>query len=388
VAVLSLTDRQIKKVLPRMGMFPRYARGMLTYVTKGRLVAVPFDLEALEVRGPAKPLLEEVSNDTVYGFAQVDFSAGGMLLYRRGRTEGLRTLEWMDASGKTVTVTSEPAYYLFPRVSPDGARLIWTANEGANADVWIHDVQRGGRARLTSGTGVNSYPVWSPDGQVVVFSAGGGGIYWTRADGAGRPLPLTETTTRMQLPSSFTPDGKRLVYSEHEEGRARIQTLPLQYEAGQLRPGRPELFLQISGTAPFPAFSPDGRWLAYADSESGRYEVYVRAFPDRGTKWQISNSGGTMPLWSRNGRELFYRTEDSQVMVVDYSIRGDALVAQKPRVWSERRLANTGLSLNLDLAPGGDRLLALMPAGSSEPRGPQRHVTLVLNPLETPSVRR
>jgi serine/threonine-protein kinase len=100
-----------------------------------------------------------------------------------------------------------------------------------------------------------------------------------------------------------------------------------------LRTNKPEAFLQTSAAQPFPAFSPDGRWLAYADAESRSYEVYVRAFPDKGSRWLISNGGGTMPRWARNGRELFYRTEDSRIMVVSYTASGDTFVADKPRLW-------------------------------------------------------
>jgi serine/threonine-protein kinase len=129
-------------------------------------------------------------------------------------------------------------------------------------------------------------------------------------------------------------------------------------------------------------FSPDGRWLAYADTESGAYEVYVRAFPDKSTRWLISNGGGTMPIWARNGRELFYRNEDSQIMVATYAVRGDTFVADKPRVWSEKRLANTGLTPLFDLAPDGKRFAVLMAAEGPEPIEAQSHVTLLLNFFE------
>ena len=121
------------------------------------------------------------------------------------------------------------------------------------------------------------------------------------------------------------------------------------------------------------------RWLAYADADAGSYEVYVRAFPDTGVQVQISNAGGMMPAWSRNGHELFYRTEDQRIMVANYTIRGATFVADKPRLWSEKRLANLGLATNFDLAPDGKRFAVLMPAESPEPRETQNHVTLVWN---------
>jgi serine/threonine-protein kinase len=109
------------------------------------------------------------------------------------------------------------------------------------------------------------------------------------------------------------------------------------------------------------------------------YEVYVRAFPDDGRQWAISTEGGSFPVWSRAANELFYRTEDQLLMVTSYTVVGNSFVAGKPRVWSDRRLSNTGLTLNFDVAPDGKRFAALMPLESSVPREPQRHVMLVLN---------
>jgi eukaryotic-like serine/threonine-protein kinase len=109
------------------------------------------------------------------------------------------------------------------------------------------------------------------------------------------------------------------------------------------------------------------------------YEVYVRAFPNRGQQTQISTSGGSFPVWSRTASELFYRTEDQFLMVAPYTVAGDSFVAAKPRLWSERRLFNTGLVQNFDLAPAGKRFAVLMSAEGPEPRETQRHVMLVLN---------
>jgi serine/threonine-protein kinase len=378
ISALSLTDHTWKIVLERAGMYPRYVpSGHLIYVAKGTLYAVPFYAASAEVRGRPAALVEDVASDTTYGFSRLDISASGMLLYRRGRTEGLTTVHWMDSTGRMEPLETEPAVYQIPHISPDGSKLIWMVSQGPSADLWIYDWQRGSKTRLTDGKGVYAYPVWSPDGRYVVFSSSRG-MFWTRADGAGKPQPLTASKA-LQFPMSFTPDGRRLVFSELNPGGGLIQTMLLDGSSGQLRASKPEVFLQTASAIPFPAFSSDGRWLAYADAESGSYEVYVRAFPDRGTRWLISNDGGTMPVWSRNGRELFYRTEDSRIMVAAYAVKGDTFVADKPRVWSEQRLANTGLTPNFDLAPDGKRFAVLMTAESPVPPEVQRHVTLVMN---------
>ena len=377
IAVVSLKDHRKKIVLEHGGMYPRYLpSGHLVYVTRGMLFAVPFDLDGLEVRGPAT-LLTQVSSDLTVGWAQIDFSRSGTIAYRSGRTEGLRTLQWMDSAGRTESLGYEPASYLYPRLSPDGSRLALLVSQGAASDLWIYDLLRGNKTRLTNGI-VAWGTVWSPDGRFVVFYSAGG-MFWTRADGAGKPQPLTQSKTS-QLPSSFNADGTRLVFSEKTPGGGvEIRTVAVKSGSGQMRAEEPQLFLKTSTVNNFSAFSPDGRWLAYANAEAGSYEVYVRAFPDNGSQMQISNAGGIMAIWSRNGHELFYRTEDQRVMVANYRVKGGTFVADKPRVWFGKRLANMGLAINYDLAPDGKRFVVLMPAESPEPRETQNHVTLIVN---------
>ena len=153
--------------------------------------------------------------------------------------------------------------------------------------------------------------------------------------------------------------------------------MAIESTANGLRGGEPELFRRTPSGNPYPAFSPDGRWLAYASSESGVYEVYVRAFPDRGRQWPISTGGGTLPMWSRSGNDLFYRTEDNRLMVSTYRVEGDSFVAGRPRLWSNTRLFNVGLTQNFDLAPDGKRFAVLMSADGPELRRTQH--TLLLN---------
>jgi Tol biopolymer transport system component len=377
IAVVSLKDRRTKILIEHAGMFPRYLpSGHLIYVTKGTMIAVPFDPERLEVRGTAT-VLEDVSSNPNLGSAQLDFSRTGTLAYRTGEPEGLSTIQWLDGAGKTGVITAEPGTYNSLRLSPDGLRLAYAVNQGSTSDLWVYDLRRGGKILLTS-SGGNGWPVWSPDGRFVVFQ-GVGGIFWKRADGAGNSQPLTQSKN-MFLPSSFTPDGTRLVFSEvTPDGGAEIRTVPVESRSGQMRAGEPQLFLKTSTVQNFATFSLDGRWLAYSDAEAGSYDVYVRAFPDKGTRVLISNAGGVMPVWSRNGHELFYRTEDQRIMVANYTVKGESFVADKPRVWSGKKLANLGLSVNFDLAPDGKRFAVLMPVESPEPRETQSHVTLVLN---------
>ena len=153
-------------------------------------------------------------------------------------------------------------------------------------------------------------------------------------------------------------------------------------ETSGWKPGKPTIFLASPFTESDAAFSPDGRWLAYESNESGRYEVYVRPFPEPGGKWQISTSGGGYPTWSRDGKDLFYRTIDSKIMVAAYTVQGDSFRAEKPQLWSEGQFTDRGaLVRNFDLHPDGKRFAVLKaPESQSEARADK--VVLILNFFE------
>lgn len=205
---------------------------------------------------------------------------------------------------------------------------------------------------------------------------------WTLSDGAGKPQPLTHSE-HQQTPFSITPDGKHLAFQELNNANGMdLWTLPLEIDAtAGIRAGKPEPFLQTQFNEQEPSLSPDGRWLAYASDESGTHQIYVRSFPDKGRRWQISNSGGVYPVFSRDGRQLFFRTEDSRmIMVASYTANGDSFVAGRPRVWSETLLVDAGLTgSNFDVAPDGMRIVAVMPEQRPEEPNGQDHVVLLLN---------
>jgi serine/threonine-protein kinase len=345
-------------------------------VTKESLFVVPFDLSRLEVTG-APTRLEEVSTDTSRGFAQADFSQSGIFSFRTGGSKGVGSICWLDRAGKTQALDLEAARYTYPRLSPDGTRLAYVITQGSNSDLWIYDWQRNAKTRLTNGR-VTRDPIWGPDGRFVVFESVDGMVF-VQADGAGAVQQLTQTKNR-QLPNSFTADGKELVFSELRPGaKAEIRVLPVEIGAGKLTAGEPRSLFKTSSISTFASISPDGRWLAYANADGGPYEIYVRAFPDRGTQVQVSNSGGTMPYWSRNGQELFYRTEDQRIMVANYTVKGESFIPDKPRVWVSKQISNVGLAANLDLAPDGKHFIVLMPAESTKLGEKQSHVTLIVN---------
>jgi serine/threonine protein kinase len=370
IDVMSLGERR-RKTIVRGATAARYLpSGHLIYTSRGTMFAVPFDLEAREVRGAAVPVVNDVATDAAAGLPQFDISRDGTLVYRANaaNSRGLSTLAWLDASGKRQPLSVRPGLYNGgPRLSPDGTRVAVVVRDSGNQDIQVYDLARETMNRLTFGGQTFVGPVWSPDGRYVVFGSIGNGLFWARADGGGQPQQLVASKT-ISFPYSFTPDGKRLAYAE-TMGTSQIWTVPIENADG-LKAGTPERYLTSPFADAVPMISPDGRWLAYESNESGRSEVYVRAFPVQSGKWQISNNGGGSPLWSPNGREILYRSGD-QLVAVGYSAPGDSFGTQKPRVW----LATPGAQA-FDVSPDGKRVIVL--TSESAGAAPKAEHTLML----------
>jgi serine/threonine-protein kinase len=379
IAAISLADLKRKILLDRVGMHPRFVTGgYLTYVSKGTLFAVPFDSDRLEVRGQAKPILESIVNQPSMGYAQIDFSRDGTLLYRKGRQDMFRKLAWVGRTGETEPLSASPSPYTTqPRISPDGNRVAVIVFDGPNASIWVYDWKRGNRIRIPGPPNAYSFPAWTSDGRYLLLH-GHGGLYLARADAAKDPKLFIKGGA--VIAGAMAGDGSRLPFYEWDSsGNAAIQTVAMKYDSGEPSAGEPQMFLKVKTGVPSPAFSPDGRWLAYMDAESGSNQIYVRAYPDRGEKWQISNDGGSEPVWSQTRHELLYQDEGGRVMAASYTIHGASFVPDKPHPWSPVRLATMGLTQAFDLAPGGDRLLALLPADNPESREMLKHMSLMLN---------
>jgi serine/threonine-protein kinase len=369
-----------RKTLQRGAYFGHYLpSGHLIYMRQGVLFAAPFDLDRLELSGAPVPVLEDVPTGDLSGTAQFDFSQTGTVVYRSGKEAlGENSIFWLESSGKTQRIGANPAGYTSPRFSPDGSRLALAVTQGGKSDVWIYDLDRETMTRLTSQPGDHMAPVWTPDGKRVAFLSVGQGIAWMRADGGGEVQRLTESS-RMQVPASFSPDGKRLAFMDFLPGTTGgIFTLPIEFaDQEHPKPGKPEPFLQTTHTELNPAFSPDGRWLAYSSTDSGTMEIYVRPFPGPGGKWQISNGGGSNPVWSPKAHELFYTTRDSRIMVAPYSAKGDSFAADKPRLWSTTRILDAPPASSFDIAPDGKRFAILAPAeGAGEQKLPTQMIFL------------
>ena len=363
-----------RKLVRKNAMFARYLpSGHLVYANNGVLFAIPFDLDRLQTTGATTPFLEHVATSSSTAGAQFDFSNDGTFIYVHGNRQGGNfTVEWMDHEGKFQPLHLPAGDYLDPRLSPDGKKLALVIQDQTSQGIWVYDLQRDTLSRLTFGATINMDPVWTPDGSRIVYSSAGGilspNLFWIKSDGTGAPERLTESPMQ-QLSHSVSADGKFLAFDQLESGASKtgrdIWTLSLE---GSDKPGwkppQPQVFVNTPAREAEPSFSPDGRWIAYSSDDTGTTEIYVRPFPGPGGKWQISSGdgGGVTPIWSKDGKQLLFRTlsQPYRMMFVNCRPVGDAFQNDNPQPWSSGTFENRGpTTWSSDLAPDGKRFVVL-----------------------------
>ena len=357
-----------RKIVQRGGYYGRYLpSGHLAYMHDGKLFAVTFDLDRLEVTGQPVPALEGVASNADTGGAQFAVSASGTLVYLPGQSAGSGALiHWMDQKGKTTPLRATLVNWSNLLFAPDGRRLAMQIAGPGPSDIWVYEWARDTLTRLTFDPAFDSKPVWTPDGRRIGFASARAdkstlNLYWQRADGTGDAQRLTESNNQ-QRPASWHPSGKFLAFEEPNPATSwDLMILPMEGdEVSGWKPGKPSVFVNTPSAEREPMFSPDGQWLAYHSNESGRNEVYVRPFPGPGGKWQISTGGGSYPTWSRTKRELFYSL-NGQIMVASFGAEGDTFRAEKPQRWSDGRYLERAGNRGFDLHPDGERLAVALP---------------------------
>jgi serine/threonine-protein kinase len=413
IQILTLSDHKTKTITPGASRARYVPSGHLIYAVKGTLFAVPFDLDRLETRGTPTPVLDDLAYSRATLATDFDVSAApaghGTLVYRRGGPMGggggqTSTIQWVDTTGKREPLIAKPSFYRTPRISPDGKRLALIADlrplrtattTVAGGDVWVYDLARDNLTQLTRGESYG-FALWTLDGKYLILATPGSGLMWLRADGSTQPRVLVASKTPM-APESITTDGKLVYHDNTDPNALQIWTVSLTEESGQLKAGKPELFLGGKGASYLQAaVSPDGKWLAYSVSERSAAgapgmnrsrnvipELYVQPFPASpdGMRVHVSNNGGGNPVWSRTGELLYASPADGNIMAVKYSARNGEFVASKPRVW----LANATRgrrSASFDLHPDGTRLAILVPEddpAQAETPKPDHTLVFLLN---------
>ena len=376
IAVHSLeTGRH--KVVVEGGMAPFYSpTGHIVYAREGKLHAVPFDVNRLEVTGPPVTVVSGVFMCVNTGAAHYSIADNGTLAYAPGIIlGGRRQLLWVDRQGNADPLSVPEHAYLHPRLSPDDKRLA-VEIEGPVHDFWAYEFERGVMSKVTV-EGSSHWPLWTPDGGRLTYRRWVNGAFtmWSLpADRSAPPQRLTEVG-RMQSPGSWTPDGRVVAFTQVSfDTEADVFVMDI---GDRL----PRAFVQTQFSEGAPRFSPDGRYIGYTSNESGRNEVYVQAYPGPGPKIQVSTEGGSDVLWKRRGGELYYR-DGNKMMAVEVSTSG-AFRASRPKVlWTGNYAHGLGslcgppgtTSSNYDVTADGQRFLMIR----HEEEAPRR-INVVVN---------
>lgn len=355
-----------------------FAGGHILSMEHGALMAQPYDFVRGRLTGDPITVAPAIAQDSPLRSGGA-FAAGGdpaIVAYRSATPEG--HLQWFERSGRVTDVKVPPGDYQNPSLSPDEQQIAVEKTDPTTGrhTIWIVDGRRGLTSRLVADSAGAHMPVWSPDGNRIVFSSnrlGGIDLYEIRADGSGFADLLLGAKDRTGFtPMDWSNDGRQLLYAAGPDGRRHLWILPM-------RPRQdPRLWLAEANAAETQGqFSTDGRWIAYSSNESGAYEVYVQPSSGMGRRWQVSTSGGAQPRWRRDGRELFYLAPDGNLMAVDVAAKGSDLDTGVPHA-----LFNTGITGSLIdrrnqylVARDGRRFLVNV---SAEDRG-SAPITVIVN---------
>jgi len=297
IGALSLKTGKLRIVVEG-GVNAHYlSTGHLVYARGATLIAAPFDLRTTTVDGPGVALIENVRSEE-WGSVQYTLAHDGTLVYVSGGPAWIGKLVWADRSGATTPISAPARAYQNFSLSPDERRVALELSE-ATRDIYLFEFGRGGLIRFTN-DGENGCPRWRPDGKQITFwrrKTGAFDVISKAIDSGSEAMFMSRATGEIQ---SWSPDGKTLVFMRNTPETS----LDLWMKSGD-QPPRPWLVTPFREL--LAAFSRDGKYVAYTSDESGQYEIYVRPASGEGSKWQISSEGGEEPLWSKNGRELFYR---------------------------------------------------------------------------------
>jgi eukaryotic-like serine/threonine-protein kinase len=350
--------------------------GYLLYVEQATLVAQAFDADRLRSTGQPVPIVTGVglSRAWNYGLGYFSLSQNGVLAYQTGPGGPVSEMTWYSRKGETLGTVAEPGVRLTPALSHDETKIAVPTGEIGRDDIWVYDLKRGVESRLTV-TGDNFNPVWSPDGKNLMYSSWRSGhldIYKQAANGLGNAEPISDSQDPPKALNDVSPDGRYAIYdTAGSTDLTELWVLSL-FGEHKLFP-----FVQGGGFGAREAqFSPDGRYVAYASHESGKYEIYVQSFPQHLGKWQISTRGGEEPAWRRDGKELFYLTPENKLMAVEVHTVAGQFQAAIPKPLFQAQLVQGLLWRNrYVVSANGQQFLMLSPVRNSE----ANPITVVLN---------
>jgi eukaryotic-like serine/threonine-protein kinase len=357
LAALDLGSGKITR-FDQTGITPRWVEQGYVVLGNpdGTLSALPFDPRRVRPIGEPVTIARNLLQPDATAM-RAGVSRSGAIVYVESGGATQRHLALVSRSGQATALPAEPKAYEGPRFSPDGHRIAVDIVEesGGGSDVWVLDVPQRAWSRLTTDRTSNR-PVWTADGRRIVY-ASNADLWWVASDGSSRPESLL-VAVGVRYPGSVTPDGRAVVFQETGGNRNGIYSLVFDSAPAAVRTVIPAAFNESA-----PALSPDGKWLAYQSDEAGRMEVYVRPFPDAGARVPVSVLGGSEPAWSRDGKELFYRTGDSMV-VASVALRPTFAVAGRRLLFRGDFLQGARLR-EFDVAPDGQHFVMVEGTGIS-----------------------
>jgi len=326
--------------------------GYLLFQRESSLLAARFDLDALEMTSGPVSLVEGVGGESSSGAGYWAASDVSTLLYAPEiAIQNDRLLVLIDPDGDEIPLPVEPRAYWHPRFSPDGSKIAFSIGSGAAAadDIWVLDVASGRLDRVTFGNS-GGVPTWTPDGRRLAFARGGTGatgIYWKRADGSGEDeLLLRSREGQVVLPDTFRPDGAEMLITE---ASGSMGIFRFRLESREID----SAFLDGAWSEWSAAFSPDGRFVAYSSTENGAEDVFVTTYPEPTGKWQLSMDGGSGPVWSADGSEVYFASQGA-VIAVPIDRGGDGIRPGLPRqLFTGPFKLRTAPIRNFDVAPDG-----------------------------------
>jgi Tol biopolymer transport system component len=365
IAALNLSSGKIN-VLFR-GVYARYADGHLLYAdAAGGLFAIAFDQGALKTTGTPVPIVAGLSHSE-YGLAHFAVSATGTLLYGTGAGGGYEEMVWVDRQGRTQAIDSTiTGPFEDLAISPDGRHVAFTQRLGVHPSVWIKELDHGPVGKLTLEAD-NNAPSWSAGGREVTFvrsQAGTQDLYERRADGSTSPAPLLHAGRLIDY-GFVSPDGQWFIYQTDVSGASTGRDIFARRTTGDTAT------IAVAATSfaeVQPRLSPDGRWIAYVTRESNVSEVYVSPFPNTQTaRTQVSVSGGFSPLWSRNGRELFYADTSGMLIAAKVETAATFQVRERTPLFNSRSfyVFNVGIGPTFDVSLDGQRFIMTRARGTS-----------------------
>jgi serine/threonine-protein kinase len=330
--------------------------GHLLWTTvDGRLMAQRFDQEAMELEGEATALIEGLAQ-TVIGAPDMAVSSAGTLIYAVGGANVGGEPVWVDRDGRTESIGDDwPGTAVAAALSPDQSALALALQDGSETHIWVRDLLRRTMTKLTFEGSSNTRPTWTPEGREVVFTSDRvsmSEIFMRRADGTTEAEHLS-TLGEAVFEAEVTADEGWVIHRVGGGGAANIYATPLTGDSTRLSLAI-STYQEVS-----PTVSPDGRWLAFASDETGQSEVYVRSFPDLRGKWVVSRSGGTEPVWSKDGSELFYRDGSGNLVAVDIATDQAPPLGQQRILFSASGFHSEPLHRAYDAAADGQRFLML-----------------------------